>query len=63
MSYETDNLKNAVQAYLYRQESDQSILMHRIHVLELFMQRAEPYIKAMELIDSKPTEPYQWKER
>jgi len=58
MSYETDSLKNSVQAYLYRQESDQSILMHRINVLELFMQRAEPYIKAMELIDSKPTEPY-----
>jgi hypothetical protein len=54
MSYELDQLRNSASNYLHRQQSDMNVIMHRIHVLETFMQRALPYIKAMELIDPPP---------
>ena len=51
MSYELDQLRNSASNYLHRHQSDMNGVVHRIQVLETFMQRALPYIKAMELID------------
>lgn len=54
MSYESDLLKDSLARHLNHEQSEHNMFMHRLQMLESFMKRAEPYIKAMELIDPPP---------
>lgn len=63
MSYESDQLRSALQVHLNSQDNHFNMLWHRIQVLETYMAeaqafraRAEPFIKAMELLAPKPKE-------
>jgi len=57
MSYETERFRQAAAdfgTYTDQQASRIQYLETRLFLLEEFMKRAEPFIKAMELISPKP---------
>lgn len=64
MSYETDRLIQQARDVFYQNENRTQTLEGRLYIAEQkvqeltkFMERAEPFIKAMELIDTPEQKP------